>query len=184
MLTKLANLSEKITVSHPMIDQWLASRRQLLVAYYQLVELTPKKNSNEMCDDAVLNAFCASLVDYLSAGHFKHYQQIEMLLASQDQQKIISALYPQLEDSTDTLLALHDAYLEPAISKGEAPKLREAISEVGLHLDSLFDLEDQMLLSTEILASQQTQLSLEQTVQIPAKDIQSQIALSTPALDS
>ncbi|QGX90256.1 Rsd/AlgQ family anti-sigma factor [Tatumella sp. TA1] len=184
MLTKLANLSEKITVSHPMIDQWLASRRQLLVAYYQLVELTTKKNSNEICDDTVLNTFCASLVDYLSSGHFKHYQQIEMLLASQDQLKIISAFYPQLETSTDTLLALHDTYLEPAISKGEVPKLREAISQVGLHLDSLFDLEDQMLLSTELVTSQQTQPTLASAVPMPAKSVQSQIALSTPTLDS
>lgn len=153
MLTKLANLSEKMTVSHPMIDQWLASRRQLLVAYYQLIGLIPQKNDSERCDEVALDAFCQRLVDYLSSGHFKHYQQIEMLLASQAQQNLLSALYPQLEDSTHTLLALYDTYLEPAISNGEIPKLRNVISEVGMQLDALFDLEDQMLLSTELVGS-------------------------------
>ena len=162
MLTKLANLSEKITVSHPMIDQWLASRRQLLVAYYQLVGLTPQKNASESCDRAALESFCLRLVDYLSAGHFKHYQQIEMLLASQAQQSLISALYPQLEASTNTLLTLHDTYLEPAIANGEIPKLRNVISEVGMHLESLFDLEDQMLLSTSLVKSEKATASLQQ----------------------
>ncbi|WKX26324.1 sigma D regulator [Tatumella ptyseos] len=155
MLTKLANLSEKMTVSHPMIDQWLASRRELLVAYYQLIGLIPQKNESERCDEVTLDAFCQRLVDYLSSGHFKHYQQIELLLASPAQQNLLSALYPQLEDSTQTLLALYDTYLEPAIANGEIPKLRTVISEVGMQLDALFDLEDQMLLSTQLVGSRE-----------------------------
>jgi len=158
MLTKLANLSEKMTISHPMIDQWLASRRQLLVAYYQLIELILQKNDNEKCDEKALDLFCQRLVDYLSSGHFKHYQQIEILLASQPQQNLLSTLYPRLEDSTQTLLALYDTYLEPALSNGEMPKLRSVISEVGMQLDALFDLEDQMLLSTELVESRDDSL--------------------------
>ncbi len=60
MLTKLANLSEKMTISHPMIDQWLASRRQLLVAYYQLIELILQKNDNEKCDEKALDLFVSA----------------------------------------------------------------------------------------------------------------------------
>ncbi|MBT0728414.1 sigma D regulator [Rosenbergiella australiborealis] len=181
MLTKLANLSEKITVSHPMIDQWLASRRQLLVAYYQLVGLTPQKNSSETCDEVALDTFCQRLVDYLSSGHFKHYQQIEMLLASQAQQRLLALLYPQLEESTHTLLALYDTYLEPAIANGEIPELRNVISEVGMHLESLFDLEDQMLLSTELVGSQESPSSVNSASRLNNRPDN---ALSADALDS
>ncbi|MBT0725492.1 sigma D regulator [Rosenbergiella sp. S61] len=183
MLTKLANLNEKMTVSHPMIDQWLASRRQLLVAYYQLIGLTPQKNSSEQCDEVVLDTFCQRLVDYLSSGHFKHYQQIEMLLASQAQQNLISVLYPQLEDSTHTLLALYDTYLEPAISNGEIPKLRNVISEVGMQLDALFDLEDKMLLSTELVGSH-TSTAQASTSQLAAETAKPVERLSSGMLDS
>lgn len=178
MLTKLANLSEKMTVSHPMIDQWLASRRQLLVAYYNLIGLIPQKSESERCDEAALDTFCQRLVDYLSSGHFKHYQQIEILLASPAQQKLLSTLYPQLEDSTQTLLALYDTYLEPAISNGEIPKLRSVISEVGMQLDALFDLEDQMLLSTELVGSR------EDSPQLASNPLSTETAKSSASVSS
>ncbi len=156
MLNKLANLSEKMTVSHPMIDQWLSSRRQLLVAYYQLVGLTPSKTTLTACNEAALDSFCQRLVDYLSSGHFKHYQQIETLLADEPQQQLITLLYPQLEASTHDLLSLYDDYLEPAIANGEIPDVRQVISELGMMLEARFDLEDKLLLSTQLMGSDDT----------------------------
>lgn len=151
MLNKLANLSEKMTLNHPMVDQWLGSRRQLLVAYYQLVGLTPSKDDTFDCDKTALDSFCQHLVDYLSTGHFKHYHQIELLLASDSQQQLVSILYPQLETSTHTLLGLYDEHLEPAINNEETPAPREVISELGMALEAHFDLEDQLLLSTQLI---------------------------------
>lgn len=105
------------------------------------------------------------------------------MLASPTQQKLLSTLYPQLEDSTQTLLALYDTYLEPAISNGEIPKLRSVISEVGMQLDALFDLEDQMLLSTELVGSREDSPQLVINP-LATETVKSSASLSSGMLDS
>lgn len=150
MLNKLANLSEKITVRDPMIDQWLSSRRQLLVTYYQFVGLTPNHATTEKCDKVALEDFCQRLVDYLSSGHFKHFQQVEALLANESQQELICTLYPSLEESTHQLLSLCDKFIESALNQADKVQSRQVISKLGMLLESRFDLEDKLLLSTQV----------------------------------
>ena len=57
------------------IERWIEERRELLVKYCELTEVTdfsdPENNY-----DAELQQFCEIMVDYVSVGHFEVFEQI------------------------------------------------------------------------------------------------------------
>lgn len=149
MLNKLATLSESVTGSHPIIDQWLLSRRQLLVAYYKLAGITPGKHADTHYDERSLTLFSQHLVDYLSCGHFRNFEHAEALLTGQPLQPILGLLYPQLEQNTHMLLELYERYLEPAILMHDPNLLNKIISEIGETIENRFMLEDQLIITVK-----------------------------------
>lgn len=44
MLNQLDNLTERVRGSNKLVDRWLHVRKHLLVAYYNLLALSPAKN--------------------------------------------------------------------------------------------------------------------------------------------
>ena len=58
MLNQLDVLTERVGGSNELVDFWLNARRQLLVAYYQVVGIKPNKESLTALDEKALDDFC------------------------------------------------------------------------------------------------------------------------------
>lgn len=52
MLNQLDVLTERVGGSNELVDFWLNARRQLLVAYYQVVGIKPNKESLTALDES------------------------------------------------------------------------------------------------------------------------------------
>lgn len=90
MLNRLETLTERVGGNHKLIDQWLESRKSLLVTYYRLVGIKPNKEKNIPLDEKALIDFGHHLVDYLSACHFHIYDRV--IIQEEELQAPISPL--------------------------------------------------------------------------------------------
>ncbi|MEG3126797.1 sigma D regulator [Pantoea cypripedii] len=145
MLTQLDDLTERVGSGNELVDSWLHARRQLLVTYYQLVGMTPKKDALSALDERALDAFCHNLVDYLSAGHFSVYEHIISEMQGDSPMIAAAQLYPSLEANTERMMQLYDGHLQQAITDDNCTTFQQALSEVGEVLESRFTLEDKLV---------------------------------------
>lgn len=146
MLNQLENLAKCVGGNNELIDQWLQARKALLVTYYHLIGLKPNKEQHTPLDEEALDAFCHSVVDYLSAGHFHVYDRIVPQTDSTSPQSLVTAqLYAGLQENTQQIMALYDTQLENAIDHDNYLEFQEALSEVGEALATRFGLEDRLI---------------------------------------
>ena len=145
MLNQLENLTERVGRSHHLVDSWLQIRKQLLVAYYNLVGIKPGKGSYSRLNEKALDDFCHRLVDYLSACHFNLYERIVAKLKDESLGVAVSRLYPQLKSNTQHIMAIYDSSLEQAIDDDNYMKFQQALSELGEALEARFTLEDKLI---------------------------------------
>ena len=103
MLNQLESLTERVGGSNKLVDRWLHVRKQLLVAYYNLVGIKPGKESYMRLNEKALDNFCQSLVDYLSDGHFNIYERIIREMEGTNPYLAATKLYPQLADLGEAL---------------------------------------------------------------------------------
>ena len=96
-----------------MIERWIEERRELLVKYCELTEVTdfldPKNNY-----DAELQQFCEIMVDYVSVGHFEVFEQItkEAEIFGNDQGLDKSPeLIDKIQTTTELILDFNDKYI-------------------------------------------------------------------------
>ena len=136
MLNQLDNLTERVRGSNKLVDRWLHVRKQLLVAYYNLVGIKPGKESYMRLNEKALDDFCQSLVDYLSAGHFSIYERILHKLEGK----------PQLEANTQQIMDYYDSSLETAIDHDNYLEFQQVLSDIGEALEARFVLEDKLIL--------------------------------------
>lgn len=146
MLNHLKSLTERIGGSNQLVDSWLQARKQLLVSWYSLVGIKPDKESHTRLDEGALDQFCHALVDYLSACHFKIYE--EVIGELQGSNPLISAakLYPQLQKNTQQIMDYYDSYLLNAIDHDNYMEFQQALSEIAETLAARFALEDQLII--------------------------------------
>ncbi|HEX4499591.1 MAG TPA: sigma D regulator [Scandinavium sp.] len=145
MLNQLESLTERVGGSHHLVDQWLQVRKQLLVAYYNLVGIKPGKGSYMRLNEKALDDFCQRLVDYLSAGHFSIYERIVGELEGENPLLAATKLYPQLEGNTQQIMDLYDSSLEMAIDDDNCMEFQQALSTLGEALAARFTLEDSLI---------------------------------------
>lgn len=145
MFNQLDILTERVGGSNELVDSWLNARRQLLVAYYNMVGIKPNKDSLTTLDEQALDNFCHTLVDYLSAGHFSIYERIVSEMSGDSPMITAAQIYPALEKNTEHLMQLYDGYLEQAINDENCVAFQQALSEVGEVLESRFTLEDKLI---------------------------------------
>lgn len=145
MLTQLDNLTRREGGGNELVDSWLRARRQLLVTYYAFIGMKPNKVVLRAIDDQALDAFCHSLVDYLSTGHFSIYERIISEMVGDSPMIAAAQIYPALESSTDRLMQLYDNHLQQAINGDNCADFQQALSEVGEALESRFMLEDKLI---------------------------------------
>lgn len=146
MLNRLKKLSERVDGCNELVDQWLLSRKELLVAWYNLVGLKPGKQSLAALDEQALDAYCQGLVDYLSEGHFKLYARIIREIKGNGAQLATSQILPQLEANTRHIMDYYDTHLESAFDNDDFGEFQQALSGLGEAMEACFSLEDRLIL--------------------------------------
>ncbi len=142
MLNQLKSLTERVGGCNELIDRWLHDRKQLLVAYYNLVGIKPGKETHSVLNEEALDNFCQKLVDYLSSGHFSIYERI---ILEMEGSAAANPLWAQLEANTEQLMAYYDTHLENAIDHDDYLEFQQALSEIGETLASRFTFEDRLI---------------------------------------
>ena len=96
-----------------MIERWIEERRELLLKYCELTEVTdfsdPENNY-----DTELQQFCEIMVDYVSVGHFEVFEQItkEAEIFGNDQGLDKSPkLIDKIQTTTELILDFNDKYI-------------------------------------------------------------------------
>ena len=145
MLNQLNVLTERVGGSNELVDFWLNARRQLLVAYYQVVGIKPNKESLSALDEKALDDFCQKLVDYLSTGHFNIYERVIEEMTGDSPLVAAAQIYPALQGNTEKIMQLYDSHLEAAIDHDNCMEFQQALSEVGETLEARFTLEDKLI---------------------------------------
>ena len=80
-----------------------------------------------------MNRFCDSLVDYLSAGHFRVFQRIALMPTE----------YAAIEASTRTAMHFNDRFGQ--LQDIELVEVKAALEQLAQELSTRFELEDDML---------------------------------------
>ncbi|MEJ4047442.1 sigma D regulator [Erwinia sp. SLM-02] len=156
MLNQLENLAARVGGCSELVDFCLLSRKQLLIAYYQMAGLKPNKESQAALDENALDNFCQSLVDYLSTGHFTAYERFIKELEGTQQLAQAALIYPSLRANTDHIMHIYDTYLEKAIETDNSVDFQRTLSLVGEVLAERFVLEDKFIkLALEKVAENQ-----------------------------
>lgn len=125
--------------SQQLITKWLKQRQALLVTLYDLCHKRPfffKFNCQEL--QGTLQEFGGQILDYLSLGHFKIY---ENLVGNVEQQ--LSFVVEQLNESTQQIMNLNERqrfHLNPM-------QIDKDLSALAEKLAKRFALEDKLISS-------------------------------------
>jgi regulator of sigma D len=137
-----SDLSPVSGMNH-LINKWLVERQELIRLYCSLTD----ENIDRPMFLRRLETFCEVLVDYLSAGHFEVFTELENEARHFDERglNLVNALYPYLEQSTELALCFNDRCEQLKQSHREFEKIREELSYLGESLTDRFQLEDQLV---------------------------------------
>ncbi|WXL25540.1 sigma D regulator [Ectopseudomonas mendocina] len=139
MLETCRNAQERWGGVNQLIDRWLQERKELVVAYVDIIG-----SGRELsCNDQQLQRFCEVLVDYVSAGHFGVYEQLtNEAKAFGDQRglELAKQIYPRIEAITEVSLAFND--LCDNGDCRDSSSLSEELKRLGQLLRERFELED------------------------------------------
>lgn len=124
------------------IDKWLLERQELISIYCALSATTKPVNFSNK-----LTRFCEILVDYISAGHFEIFTELEEEARTCDSRglHLVQALYPYLEQSTESAINFNDLCAQLTESATNSNLIRPQLSELGEALTNRFELEDQLI---------------------------------------
>ncbi len=134
MLESCQNAQERWGGVHKLIDRWLKARHELVRAFDALGAKPEALAENR----EQLQEFCGVLVDYVSAGHFGIYLQLNKEAEDFDDQRgldLAKTLSPRIDVITEKLLAFNDL-----CDAGNC--VAEKFKELGALLHERFELED------------------------------------------
>ncbi len=115
-------------------DKVFTDSRQRLIAYLVKLNTALDQDLNDL-SQALLQRFCESLVDYLSAGHFSVFQRVA--LAADE--------YAAIESTTRMAMAFNDRFADQVeINTGEVKASLEPLAQL---LSTRFELEDDIILA-------------------------------------
>ena len=106
MLEQVENSREHWGDVNNIINTWLEERQELIRLYSSISG--DKVSKAEFANR--IDTFCEVLVDYLSAGHFEVFTELENEARSFDTRgiQLVQALYPYLQQSTEIALWFND----------------------------------------------------------------------------
>ncbi|CBL47171.1 Regulator of sigma D [gamma proteobacterium HdN1] len=139
-----------------LVNKWLKSRQELILLFCavdSLRDFAPKSTPAAV----KVKAFCQSMIDYISAGHFKIYDELidEISELEDDADDLITGILPQIQTSTEIAIEFNDRYADANI-KEITPQIARHLSLLGEKLAERFELEDRLV---EILHSRQHALA-------------------------
>ena len=135
-----------------LITKWLMERQELIRLYCSLTDSSRRGEAFK----TRLDDFCELLMDYLSAGHFEVFSELEDEARAFDAKglQLVNALYPYLEQSTEVALWFNDRCEQLRRSRLDASlshidkryeKIHADLSYLGESLTDRFELEDQLI---------------------------------------
>ena len=124
------------------IDRWLNGRQELIVLYCS-VNGVGELNNDKRPLAIKLRELCQVLVDYVSAGHFEVYEQLnqEGLEHSDGSIEEAQPLYAQIESNTHLCLEFNDN----CEIMSNIRSLQDQLSTLGETLEERFMLEDKLI---------------------------------------
>jgi len=145
MLGQVQSSAEQWGTVNNIINTWLDERQELLRIYCSLTVKETEYNNVEFAQK--LESFCEVLVDYLSAGHFEVFAELENEARCFDARglKLVKAIYPYLEQSTEIALWFNDRCDQLQHSNTGTEQIRSELSYLGESLTDRFELEDQLI---------------------------------------
>lgn len=115
-------------------DRAFTDNRQRLIAYLVKLNRTLDQDLADL-SQAILQRFCESLVDYLSAGHFSVFQRLA--LAADE--------YAAIESTTRLSMAFNDTFADKInINTSEVKTALEQLAQI---LGIRFELENDIILA-------------------------------------
>ncbi len=149
MLNKFKSVQEQWGGSSEVIDHWLSTRQFLIVEYCKLAALQPciaKSVISELPSIHEIDNFCQTLIDYISAGHFKIYDMVMEKWQSTGFRATdeINQTYASILKTTDPLLNFADKYLD-LTEEDDLDGFDKDISRVGEILEIRFEFEDHLI---------------------------------------
>ncbi|MDG1579632.1 sigma D regulator [Pseudomonas sp. GOM6] len=139
MLETCQNAQERWGGVHQLIDRWLQERHELVSAFVALND-APQAVANNSAD---VQRFCEILVDYVSAGHFEVYEQLNgeaKAFGDQRGLELAKQIYPRIEAITEVALAFNDRCDNGDCRDGAS--LNAELKRLGQLLHERFELED------------------------------------------
>lgn len=146
MLNRLEKTQQQWGGYSDVIDYWLTLRQELLVEYCKVAGLSGTKK-HCLPTEAELNRFCETLVDYISAGHFKIYDMVmaRWKATGFSTNEEIDNLYFHIIETTEPLLNFNDKYSNFELDEDNSAGFDEDISSVGEIMESRFEKEDMLI---------------------------------------
>ncbi|CAM3475788.1 sigma D regulator [Parendozoicomonas haliclonae] len=126
-----------------LIDGWLNERQNMLVLYCSMTGADPQGDDSRPLQEKLRN-FCQLLVDYVSAGHFEIYEQLEQeAVEFGDKDALASSqqLFKAIQKNTGACLDFNDS----CETLGNIAELQATLSMIGETLEERFSLEDQLI---------------------------------------
>jgi regulator of sigma D len=117
------------------VADYLAERQKLIVLLMKLTSATEERQQDLVVCLRV--RLCEAAVDYVSHGYFRIYGQ---LVSTQTWRE--ARAYAAVESTTATVLGFNDRFAAP----GPVPhtRLKPALTDLALALETRFELEDQL----------------------------------------
>ncbi|MFT4712321.1 MAG: regulator of sigma D [Candidatus Azotimanducaceae bacterium] len=124
------------------IEKWLLERQELISIYCALSAATTPDTFSDK-----LTQFCEILVDYISAGHFEIFTELEDEARICDSRglHLVQALYPYLEQTTESAIDFNELCTQLGSNAANSNQIRPMLSELGEGLTNRFELEDQLI---------------------------------------
>ncbi len=126
-----------------LIDNWLNERQNILVLYCSMTGIDQQGEDDRPLLDKLRN-FCQMLVDYVSAGHFEIYEQLEQEgrdFCDNEALALSQQLFDHIQRNTNRCLDFNDN----CETLSSVSDLQEALSRIGETLEERFSLEDQLI---------------------------------------
>ena len=143
MLESCKSAQERWGGVSELIDAWLEERVQLLVLYCSLTGSGQTEEDRRPIQEKI-RSLCEILVDYISAGHFEIYEQLQQeAIAFRDSKAIERSkeLIPLIQKTTDACISFNDK----ADCFSNITDLQMGLSKLGEVLEERFFLEDKMI---------------------------------------
>ena len=126
-----------------LIDNWLNERQNMIVLYCSMTGVDHQSDDDRPLQEK-LRRFCQQLVDYVSAGHFEIYEQLQREALDFGDEEALSQsgkLFPGIQSNTEACLDFNDR----SERLGSIPELQKMLSRIGEVLEERFSLEDQLI---------------------------------------